>query len=486
MRGFGFVPDWGPGNPAPSRTNENAFFPVSLSATVREATYSETLSGILGVDPGHSLEDLREALGELHTLAEDERTTEELWIAFKSGYTTSGSTYSASASGGEYLIPFHRAVAAAIEVEQGRRWWRLYWLLITDGSGTVDTDLHDRFINVLYEMEPSNLLEQLIIDAIKQLDGVELASNPDEVLADDIYTPIMPLVPGCAEAFREDLRAWLELRDSESTSRWMRGLRDILCYHYMMYVIQVAVNLAEEYEAIESGDTDVHDFTREPIYFGLENETASQSRRFATTWKEDGISRAMYDSWGRLAVLNHIVEVALDEETPVESRPYTLSEAINEFPTEVQQTVVKRLLDELPDEQRPDEEFDLDEAAIRFSHAVRRYYENMGKTRSAQTAWSAGENSVIDLGRGAERQFIERRQRVGTILRFDRAGLRLFARMFNVQHERGHIDEFWRYMRGRGAEFDRRSREELIEQLEGMGLLQKQSDSGEAMYVETV
>lgn len=483
MRGFGFVPNWSSG---PGRTNEQAYFPVSLSATVREATFSETLSGILGADPTHSVEELREAVLGLRTLSGEEQTAEELWEAFTAGYTTSSSTYGSSASEREYLIPFHRAVALAIKVEQGRRWWRLYWLLMTDDSGDVDNELHEEFVEALYELDSSNLLEELIITAINNLEGVTTSSDPEDLLDEDRYHPILPLVPDCSESFRDDLQAWLDLRTSESTSRWMRGLRDILCYHYMMYVIQVAITLDEEYEAIEAGETDEVDFSLRPVYFGLANETASKSRRFATEWKEDGLSRAMYDSWGRLAVLNHVVEVGLSEETPVESKPYTLSEAIETFPETVQQLVIERLLNEFPDDQRPDGDFELGEAAIRFSHAVRRYYENMGKTRSSQTAWSAGENSVIDLGRGTTRQFIERRQRVGTILRFDRAGLRLFARLFDAQRERGHIDEFWSFMRARGAEFDRRSRQELIDQLEGMGLLQKQSDSGEAMYVETV
>lgn len=486
MRGFGFVPEWSSGNTAPGRTHEKAYFPVSLSATVREATFSETLSGILGADPSHSLDELKMAVSELRTLEGHERTTEELWEAFKAGYTISSSTYGSSGRKGDYLIPFHRAVAIAIKVEQGRRWWRLYWLLMTDGSGTVDKELHDQFVKALYDLSPSNLLEELIIEAIEGLDEVEIPSDPTSILTDDIYLPITPLVPECAEAFREDLRAWLELRNTESTSRWMRGLRDILCYHYMMYVIQVAIGLDEEYEAVESGGHDEFEFSLNPVYFGLANETASKSRNFATAWSEDGLSRAMYDSWGRLAVLRHLVSVGLDDDTPIENRAYTLSEALDQFPETLKQTVVERLLDEFPEEQRPDDEYELGEAAIRFSHAVRRYYENMAKSRSSQTAWSAGENSVIDLGRGAERQFIERRQRVGTILRLDRSGLRLFARLFDAQRAQGHIDEFWSFLRDRGIELDRRSRQELIEQLEGMGLLQKQSDSGEAMYVETV
>lgn len=485
MRGFGFVPDWGSSNPAPSRTNDQAYFPVSLSATVREATFSETLSGILDADPNYSLDDLETELRDLPTLADKDETSTEVWEAFKAGYTTSSGGYSSTSQKQDYLIPFHRAVAVALKVD-GRQWWKLYWLLMTDASGDVAIELHTELVDALYDLEPSNLLEELIINAINNLEDIDTSEHSGHDSVNKTYRSIPPLVPDCAEAFREDLDAWLELRQYESASRWMRGLRDIICYHYMMYVIQVAIALDSEYEAIENNQMDDIDFSLEPVYFGLANESASQSRKFASTWTDGGLSRAMYDSWGRLAVLKHLVEVGMDEDTPVDNKPYTLSEALEEFPDELQKKAVTRLLDEFPDEQRPEGDFDLADAAIKFSHSVRRYYENQNKTRSGQTAWSAGENSVIDLGKGAERQFIERRQRVGTILRLDRAGLRLFARLFDTTRERGHIDEFWNYLEKRGIRFDHRSQQELIDQLEGMGLLQKQSDSGEAMYVDSI
>jgi len=485
-RGFGFVPNWGQSNTAPTRTNEKAYFPVSISATVREATFSETLAGILNADPSHDIEtDLKESFMALDELNGKEETADELWNAFLASYGVSAEGFGNSTDEVDYIVPFHRAVATSLEIDQ-RQWWRLYWLLMTDPEDGVAEEIHEEFVEALYNTPASNLLEKLTINAIQDMDGIDLSSTPEDELSEDSYHEIPPLVPGCAKAFREDIKAWLDLQNAESTSKWMLGLRDIVSFHYMMYVIQVAVTLDEEYANIDDGSPYDYTFRMKPIPFGLATEQASQSREFVQVWQGDGISRALYDSWGRLAIMSKLVDIGMAEETSVESKPYTLTEALDVFPEDLQEQVVTALFDEFPEEQRPDDEYDLPEAAVRFSHSVRRYYENMGRTPSSQTAYSAGENSVRDLGRGTDRQYIERRRGVGTILRLDRGSLRLFARLFDATKERGHIDEFWEYMRQRGIKFDRRSKQTLIQQLEGMGLLQKQSDSGEAMYVETV
>lgn len=492
MRGFGFIPDW---NQSPGRTHEKAYFPVSLSATLRAATFSETLSGILGADPQNSIDEFKEAFRSHPDLSDDVAASKELWRAFNSAYATSSEAgvRSTKAEAADYIIPFHQRIAATLKIEESRNWERLYWLLMTMPGMEVDRELHDELVSALGDMDPSNLVERLALEAIDELDDSPAVSNLAE--GDDIeYQAIEPLVPKCGEAFREDLAAWLAVRKDESTARWMRGLQDLLCFHYVMYVIQAALGLHEEYKHLEEErDPAEYEFELDPIYFGLASETASQSRKFTNEWGDGEISRALYDSWGRLVVQKHLVNLGMDPKTDVKSKPYTLTEALESFPDELQQQAIEQIINELPEEDIEEhfsddylKEYGLDDIAVRFSHAVRRYYENMAKSPTSQTAYSAGENSVLDLARGAEREFLENRPGVGTIPVLDRAGLRLFAQLFDNQTERGHIDEFWIYMQDRGIRFDERTEQELIEQLDGMGLLQRQSDSGEAMYVQTV
>lgn len=493
MSEFDFVPNWSRSNRAPDRSNERAYFPSSPFGTLREATFSETLAGVLGADPSHNPDDIEDAFFEVPVFDDaGKEVAKTLWDAFRASYFITGKkgVRSSGAQARDHILPFHPMVAINIEVDQPRQWYRWYWLLMTDGEDDgINERLHRRFVETLTQIEPSNLVESLVVEAIEAASDGDVALPESETVGDaDMIEQdgITPLLPALSEVFQADLRAWLELRRQESSSLWMQGLRDIFCFHYMMYFLQTAQTLHEEYANIADGPPYDHEFEVEPVHFGTAGETAAQSRNFATAWDDEELGRALYDSWGRLAVMSHIVDIALDPETPVESMPHTLTDALNEFPPDLQEEVITRLLDELPADQRPEGNYDLPEVALAFSRLVRRYYENQGKSPSSQTAFTGGFRALYQLGRGNEPQFIERRRRVGTILRLDRSGLRMFSRLFDQQNEQGHIDSFWAYLRRRGIVFDHQSKQAVITQLEEMSLLQKQSDSGEAMYVEAI
>lgn len=484
MTAFDFIPEW---DSAPSRVNANAFFPVSISATVREATFSDTLAGILDADPDHSYEEFKDSFKTLHVI-DDEELAEEIWEAFILAYSTTSQRGSraSSAEANRYFIPFHRRVAELIEIDEARRWHRLYWLLLTTKDGYLRLDTHEKLLNCLFKITESNLVEELAVRALDELDGDGYADEPKELLNDDLPT-IYPLLDECGEAFSEDIEAWTRVFDKESSSRWMRGLRDIINLHYMLYILQVAINLQEEYANIRQGEPYDYTFELKPIHFGLKTEQASQSREFVRAWNDENLPRALYDSWGRLSVMTELVDLGLSDDTECKPRPYTLTDALNEFSDELKEQALENLISKFPKHQRPDPAPSLPETALAFSNVTRRYYENQGQTARSQTAYSAGQNSLYYLGRGSgnERHFIERRKRVGTILRFDRGSLALLARVFAEAKDQTRIDDFWTYLRARGIRLDERSRTEAIKQLEGMGLLQRQSDSGEAMYVTT-
>jgi DNA phosphorothioation-dependent restriction protein DptG len=274
----------------------------------------------------------------------------------------------------------------------------------------------------------------------------------------------------------------------------MQELRDIICFHYMTYFIQIATSLQREYNAIEDQlplDEDYQvafEHTVQPIFYGLAHEKASGTRRYTTEWDEGKIERAIYDSWGRLVVQRNLTEVAHDDETSVEPGAYTLTAAINSFDLQTKEIAIQKLTNEFPEDQQEDvpDDLSLAEFALRFAPTVRRYYTNMGSRKQSQTAYTLGYNAVLQLGKGVDREFIETRQRVGTISRLDRPGLRLLARLFEEESGDGHIEELWYYLRQRGIQLDHQSRQELIAELGDMGMIKKRSDGEEAIYVQTI
>lgn len=490
-RGFGFVPDWGSSNPAPSRICRDAFFPASPAGTVRESTFAETIAGTLGAEPSHDLDELQEKFFELDVFGDDELAAEEVWNGFNAMYVTSGEKgmRSSSAEAQKYVIPFHYKPIQQITIEESRNWHRWYWMLMTNADGEFDDELHEAFLNTITEESPSNLIERLVIEAAGQLDD---SNEPDETetASEDtrLQESIPPMIPRCAKSFREDLQTWLDLREEESLARWMQELRDIVCFHYMMYYIQLSMSLTAEYEAVQEDTRDEFSHGLEPIYFGLADETAAKARPFATEWEDREIKRSIYDSWGRLAVQWHLIETLKQVDHSLPTETPTLHEAIDMFPDEIKQAVTENLLEEFPEEQQPavSDKTNLQEIAPKFAYAVRRYYTNQGSSESSQTAFTLGFNAVYQLGRGIDREFLERRRRVGTLAVLDRPSIRLFARLFEAQHQEGHIREFWRYLRNRGIALDDRSQNKLVRTLDEMGMVQKQSDGEEAVYVSTI
>lgn len=482
MRDFGFVPNWSSSNRAPGRHTELGYFPASPAGTVRESTFAETVAGMLGADPSYNVEDLQREFLKISDFP-SESVAQEVWDAFHSTYVTSGEkgARQAGGDGTDYLIPFHHSVIRVIEGQETRNWYRWYYMLMTDENGRYQEELHDDFVEQLTSESPSNLVEELVIDSAS-----ELYEDEGDVVEP---TAITPLIPELASAFRSDIRAWLELRHEESLARWMQELKDIVCFHYMSYFIQLSISLDKEYGAIENDEIDDFEHKCRPIYYGLADEQAGGTKRFATEWSEGGIERALYDSWGRLVVQRHLMEVAHDEDSDVEPGPYTLTSAIRDFSDSDKKEVIERLTEEFPEDQRDQVASDIDDLgkfAGQFAATVRRYYTNMGSHPRDQTAYSLGYNAVLQLGSGTDREYLERRRGVGTIARLDRPGLRLFARLFEQQSLDGHIDEFWRYLRQRGIELENPSPEKAVQQLEDMGMLLKQSDGEEAVYVRTI
>lgn len=461
---------------APNRRIKTAYFPGSPAATVRESTFSETLAIILGAEPNSTLEDLEEAVRSIPEF-ESSEAAETAWNAFQEGYVTSGESGTRGGTAQQYIVPFHPTIAEVIKPEEFRNWGQWYRMLMTTGNPpTFEQQLHHNFVDALNQLQPSNIFEHLVVEAAESLESEAI---------DGIDTqPIPPYIPACSTAFTEDLRAWLNQLEQSPSSVWLRSLRDLICFHYMTYFIQLSLNLDDEFQAIQTNDSFSPHLI--PVNYGLWNETASQDRQFSQEW--DRIQRALYESWGRIIVLGEIVEVANSEhasQNGINSNPYHISEAIDSFPDPLKDVCVSKLNAHYKNPPPNEGNQSLREAAIQMSEAVRSYYESRGGLNS-QAAYTLSYRAVRQLGSGTERRYLRVQRGIGTTSRLDRGALRLFARLFTHVEGTNHIKEFENYLRNRGIRMDDQSYQQMIEQLQELGLIHKQSDSGDAIYVRTI
>ncbi|WP_435365248.1 DNA phosphorothioation-dependent restriction protein DptG [Haloarchaeobius sp. DYHT-AS-18] len=460
-----------------NRVIEGAFFPMSPAATLRESIFSEILAGVLGASPEtDDLEDLEEEVRSLEAMDGD-NAANVAWDVFEESYTTTGERGARGKKAKRYVLPFHPQIAKSIKPKETRNWGKWYRMLMSTGSPpNFNRELHEEFVERLEQMEPSNLFEQIFVDAAAALEPPEAEREEP--------APIRPYVVTCAENFQSDLRTWLE-DDYDSSTNWLQSTKDLFCFHFMMYYLQLSINLREEFAAVSEGPPYDYEPRMQEIYFGLWDESATHDRRFSKEWRErddEGLERFVYDSWGRLAVLRFINDIAAEATPQGEEQRYHLSEAMRELP----QSVRRDCVDEIDAFVENDSYrgLDLPSASTRLVRAVNDYYSS--RSESNQTPISMGINVIRQLGEGQDRRYYRTQRSVGPTLRLNRSALRFFARLFAKSHDEHHYDQFIQYLQRRGVSLDSQSEALALEELDEMGLIDRQSDSGEAVYVRSI
>lgn len=485
-------PAW---NEAPSRVINNeieAYMPFSPTSTPREAVIMRTFSSLMEVDPQFDVDnDLQAAVKNLQQLDDDRELADEMWDAFASAYVTTGEkgTWDPNANANSYIIPFHSKIPRHLESGERRDWGSFYTMLMTDGRvAGFNQELHRTFKSKYTALNPSNTLEEVIIWAINELtEGTEDTDGPDPN-SDESQLAITPYVPDMSTVFQQDLRNWLGMLDDEPTAMWLQTLKDLVCFHYMMYLLQLSRNLELEYKHAREGT--LNEFTPKcrRIYFGMWNETAASSREFANEWNHERLAGEVYDSWGKLAVMRVFTETSLLEESEIEPQPLTLRTVVTDTPPEFQERCRKALLNVFPTTDRPDDEEvpRVVDAALALDRGIRRYHGSK-PSRESQSAYTLAYKVIRQLGEGTDRKYIRvQRGRAGINSRLNQGALRLFARLFEEQSADGHIQKFIQYLEARGIALDDESRDKMIQQLDQMSLVEKMSDSKEAIYVESI
>lgn len=462
---------------AVNRVIDGAFFPTSPAATLRESIFSEILAGVLGASPEtESLEELEAELRE-HEALEEQDTADIAWDIFKETYTTTGERGARGKKAKRYVLPFHPQIAKSLRPKETRNWGKWYRMLMTCGSPpSFNRELHEQFVGRLESMEPSNLFEQLFVDAAQSLEP------PEEEQAE--HAPIRPYVEECAENFQSDLRTWLQ-DDYDSPTNWLQYTKDLFCFHFMMYFLQLAINLREEFDSVSDGSPYDFEPRIQEIYFGLWDESATHDRRFSKEWRErddEGLERFVYDSWGRLAVLRFVNDVAAETEHADGQQSFRLAEAMQSLPESVHRKCVDRIDSFVAN--RSYAGLSLPETSEKLVRAVNSYYSS--KSKSNQTPISMGINVIRQLGEGQDRRYYRTQRKVGPTLRLNRSAVRFFARLFAKSHDERHYDQFVQYLQRRGVYLDSQSQTLALEELDEMGLIDRQSDSGEAVYVRSV
>jgi DNA phosphorothioation-dependent restriction protein DptG len=459
-----------------SRVIKDSLFPTSPAPTVRETIFSEILTSVLGADPTvDSVEEFREKIAEDGPF-ETQEDIDTAWKIFSSTYTTTGERGARGKKAKQYMIPFHPSIPKCIKPEETRNWGKWYTMLMTSVDREFNSDLHKRFVGRLEQQSPSNIFEQVFVKVAKE--------NTRDTEGIDEPEPIRPYVGDVSKAFQKDLEAWLR-DEHDSPSNWLQSARDLFSLHFMVYYIQLAVNLRLEFQHLSENPEGFYSPEIKDTHFGLWNESARQDRKFSQEYRQRdgyGIERDIYDSWGRLVALSVISKTVQKSEYDDGRKAYTLSEAV-QLPDQIQQSCVEAIENHFPEEKRQ-LEANIVTSARRLTMAVRKNYEQ--RSASNQTPITAGLNVIRQLGDGKERKYWRTQTGVGPTLRLNQAALRFLARLFILAEDDMHYDMFIQYLEKRGIYLDSESQGVALDELEEMGMIDRQSDSGGAVYVRTI
>ncbi|WP_019176261.1 DNA phosphorothioation-dependent restriction protein DptG [Methanomassiliicoccus luminyensis] len=462
-------------DPPLDRVIADAFFPSSPAATTREAIFSDFLAEILGARPrGKDISQLKDAFMSLSYMTDSPEAAELLWAAFVASYTITGERGARGKDPKRYVVPFHPEIAKAMKPKESRPFGKWYIMLMSSGDPpTFNGHLHDKFVARLRDLAPSNLLEKIAVEAAGVV-GYEKVASIDT-------TPIRPYVEQLSLCFQEDLECWINY-NIESSSRWLQGVSDLLSYYMMMSIVQFSRNVHQEFEAVRNGKKYRAELI--PMHFGEWDEAASQNREFARSWEgRNGLERELFDSWGRLVALRVVSDSARSARWAKYSN--TLSEA-TDLPDVTIHTAVKNgLIDALNRFDVRSSSEDIGELSWQLATEVTKHYES--KQPSLQSPATMGINVVFQLGNGSSKQFIRRQNKVGVTLRLDTPAIIFFAKIFNMHKGlSGSYAEFVQFLQYRGMKLDEESQSVVLSKLEALGMIEKQSDSGESIYVRAL
>lgn len=442
--------------PSLNRTIPRAFFPMSPAATASEAILSDLIRGVSGTKAhivGWSgLQSVLESeLGSKY--GEDVAT--EFVRGVEAAYTRVNTTDSRKKRNkNRYLIPFHPEIGRCVRPQESRRWQDWYAMLMCNVDGDFNEELHDQLLTRLDALEPSNVVEQVIIEHLERDEGERKAP-----------AGVLPYNVDLAKRFQEDLAAWLTLTDAASYE-WLQGFGFILTTYIMLDFIQLALNLDEEFAVL--GDSD-HDTQVLPVSFGMDEDIARGHRSFSSAW--GGIETSLYRSWGHLAALR----ICIEAEDKVQ-RPH-------EFAKDNAAVVLEALNDEIAAFGGGSEE-NVAKAMQAVAKCVHEHYQL--KPRANQTPISLGINVVKQLGSG-HIQLIYSHRGIGTTLRLSREAIVLLTRICTLgSADSIHLPAFFKWLEKRSIKLDKESQKICLEALEQMGFVERHSDAGDAVYVRAI
>lgn len=398
---------------------------------------------------------------------------------------------------GAYPYPYHLALAAAFRPYQDRGFWRWFLAMVS-----ADRSIVENIINTFSQTTGLNPAEKLFVEVLRKNLDLELSPRDPE-------GPYTAFCTGLSLQCAHDIQRVLDMKLPRMDR--LNALIRTIAFHFMVYFIRLAHEFNTQtdlfFNSLATGDWDwidsepsCFDCTKPEhleevgpeLYLHLSSDRISLRAKTRTSYGQ--VQESVYRSFFDFACFR-TARTIFEQATGKRARDYRdIGKAIRddaEFSAFFHEGTYKYT--QLYFQKHATYRTGLDWEDVSewlktsvplhiFHEAMRRYY--LKVTPSNRTPQTGGPNALVQLDQIVGLSDI--RPRVGRYWSPSDELLLLithFAVPRDMKQPLRHVlDHFKRY----GLHFDQPARSHMINKLNSLGMLQKYSDSGEAIYVRSL
>jgi DNA phosphorothioation-dependent restriction protein DptG len=322
--------------------------------------------------------------------------------------------------------------------------------------GDLFSGLMQDYSNNNPELMKRNFLEQQVVDSLRS----------EKVLVDFVgprnskKIDESPYLPFLTECFRKDIKLL-----SDHPAYLIQNLEEFLKLYGYLYTAQLALNI----NGLASEPIS------RPLYFIMENETASLERAYLTQNGHKKVSSNIEFIFPYLTMAETLQKVADgDKRMPLWELASKLipsdSVALKQYAKEF---AADRKLKTKFDDQETDPQYWL---RCLLELSLKQF--DKGETRSA-----AQKKFVRATEAELCSTFVRSRGRVGKVLVMNQDYLALLTNLSIGEKQRISFNDLLKEFQARGVYFDKKTQQNLVKFYERVGNVERMSDSGDAVYV---
>ncbi|HDR7984039.1 TPA: DNA phosphorothioation-dependent restriction protein DptG [Bacillus cereus] len=474
-------------------------FPFSPYAIKREEMWASVISGLLEQSAEIKVNSqLIENLLESKTLSyrgDSGELKDNLKAIFEDLYYIE----SKSSRNVPFILPFHLEVIGNLKTKEPRGFNQLFKLLLTDETGQFNDELFNNVLLLFSDRDSLTPIDKLFIRTLRDQPNYKEINSKFKVSYLEMLNGYN-FYKKQGELFRRDLKRILEMKVSRIEK--VRYFSTVMGLHFSIYVIRISYYLDWEFKAFFSAlESEDHNFPttddydkkfKSKITFTFEGVRTPKSSKPVVDCDE--MSQVVYRSYIHMVLLNTIRNMSQNQSiTLLEfkkelNRNKPFNKWVNLCFDLLMLAYVEKVI-----KLKNDQEIQEYLKALPGRNTFKRYEQLVIKHFASQksqnrTPRTAGIQFIKQsMGFGFNYSFIASKPGIGDYYGVNKDLIILLAHLtIDIDEKKIRYKDFLSRISSYGFNPDQHAEESLLQKLEETGLLQKFSDSGEAMYVRTI